>query len=202
MNVRLNHVMHFTAGVYYGGEMRMNNYSLRVWMNTNTYDAESHNVAFERIKYFVYNQIDSSIFVNSEHKEICQKYADAGIRVTTLPGEPVDQIIGIMLYYKLNAITENRMIILETEISSAMGDNMVYLHGDNENTNIKDRPEWWESADLTHCDWNLLDSDKVVTMHQSSVWRDLDLAWSDMPAEDNSGNVVVFADFKRPNETE
>jgi hypothetical protein len=34
-----------------------------------------------------------------------------GINVTTLPEEPVDQIIGMMLYYKLNAIMEGRMIV-------------------------------------------------------------------------------------------
>ena len=50
MNVRLKHDMSFTAGVYYNGEMRMNNYNLRLWMITNTYDASSHNISFDRVK--------------------------------------------------------------------------------------------------------------------------------------------------------
>ena len=59
MNVRLKHDMSFTAGVYYNGEMRMNNYNLRLWMITNTYDASSHNISFDRVKYFIYTEMDS-----------------------------------------------------------------------------------------------------------------------------------------------
>ena len=120
MNVRLKHDMHFTAGVYYNGEMRMNNYNLRLWMITNTYDASSHNISFDRVKYFIYTEMDSTIFINGDDEEQCQQLVDAGLNITTLPGEPVDQLVGLMLYYKLNAIAETRMTIVETELSSVM----------------------------------------------------------------------------------
>jgi hypothetical protein len=64
MNVRLKHDIHFTAGVYYNGELRMNNYSLRLWMITNTHEPSSHNISFERIKFFIYSIMESTIFIN------------------------------------------------------------------------------------------------------------------------------------------
>ena len=197
MNVRLRHEMHFTAGVYYGGQTRMNNYTLTLWMTTNCLDATDQNTAFERIKYFVYSEIDSTIFINSNHETQCQLLSAAGLDVTTMPGEPVDQLVGLMLYYKLNSITEGRMIIDETEIASTMGENMTYLHAGIEQTDIVEQPDWWQAADPIHCDPALIDTDKVVTMPQATIWRDLDLAWSQPETVSDVGNTVVFADFKK-----
>lgn len=201
MNVRLKHDIVFTAGIYYNDVLRMNNYSLRLWMITNTYDASSHNIAFDRIKHFVYSEIDSTIFINSDNQLQCQQLVDAGLKITTMPGDPVDQLVGLMLYYKLNAITESRMTIVETELSSLLGESMSYLHSENETTEDIDRPDWWSSADLVHCDSNLIDPDKVVILHQSSIWRDLDLAWPNVEGAEETGNTVVFADFKGSDDT-
>lgn len=203
MNVRLSHSMPFTAGVYYGGEMRMNHYTLTLHMITNSHDAVDHSVAFERIKYFVYNKLDSSIFINSQLKEKCQQFVSAGLSVTTLPGDPVDQLIGLMLHYKLNAIMENRIIVDETKISSLLGENMTYHHSDHETTDIGVIPDWWLTADPIHSDFILLEADKIVAMRDNTVWRELDLMWPDAHAESEkeTGNVVVFRDFKHNNDT-
>ena len=201
MNVRLRHNMNFTAGVYYGGEMRMNHYTLTLNMLTNSTEAVNHNVAFERIKYFVYNKLDSSIFINITHEDVCQTYINAGLAVTTLPGDPVDQLIGLMLYYKLNAIMEDRIIVEETGISSMLGENMIYLHSDNEITDVGVVPDWWTTAEPTHNDYVLVGADKIVTMHSNTVWREMDLSWPDSQPTAETGNIVVFADFKPGNDT-
>ena len=201
MNVRLKYDMHFTAGVYYNDSLRMNNYSLRLWMTTNSENSADQNISFERLKYFIYTQIDSTIFINSDLKDQCRQFVNAGLDITTMPGDPVDQLIGIMLYYKLNAITEDRMIIVETELASTIGENMTYIHSDYENTIGYTQPDWWNSSDLTHSDVIAVESENVVAISQNTAWRDLDLAWADEPVDDDSGNIVVFADFKQPNET-
>ena len=201
MNVRLKHDMNFTAGIYYKGTLRMNNYSLRLWMLTNSLDPSDQNISFERIKYFIYSEIDSTIFINSEYLEPCQEFIRLGLNLTTMPGEPVDQLIGIMLYYKLNAIAEDRMVIIETELSSIFGENMTYLHSEHETIDDIIKPDWWTNADLVHCEVALMNSDKVVAMHQASAWRDVELAWPDTE-DTETGNTVVFADFKRSDDTE
>jgi hypothetical protein len=200
MNVRLKYDAHIISGVFYDGMTRMNNYSVRVWMTTNTSDPNSHNTAFERIKFFLFDQLDSTVFINSQNHEQCQRLINAGLKVTTLPGEPVDQLIGIMLYYKLNAITEERMIIDEVEISSILGDSMTYLHSALENTDIINKPDWWQNPDPVHCDTELTKNSKVVSITNSNTWRELDLLWGDSDPVVGPGETVVFADFKRTDE--
>lgn len=201
MNVRLKYDMHFTAGVYHEAGLTMNNYNLRLWMTTNSEDTVDQTVSFERIKYFIYSQIDNTIFVNGNDNDQCLLFTKAGLNITTTPGEPVDQLIGLMLYYKLNAITEDRMIIVETELSSTYGGNMTYLHSEFENTSGYEQPDWWTSPDLTHSDFVPMDSEKVLSIPQATVWRNLELDWPDQPVSDDTGNIVVFADFKQPDES-
>lgn len=201
MNVRLKYDLHFNAGVYYNGNTILNNYSLRLWMITNSDVAEDQNTAFERMKYFVYNHVDNTMFIDRDEQEQCEKFLHAGLSITTMPGDPVDQLIGIMLYHKLNAIMEQRMNIVETELSSSHGQAMTYLHSEGENTLGVELPSWWLSADLAHSDFVLTESEKIVSMQSTTAWRDLDLAWEDLPASADHGNIVVFADFKPNNET-
>lgn len=201
MNVRLKYDLHFNAGVYYNGNTILNNYSLRLWMITNSDLAEDQNTAFERMKYFVYNHVDNTMFIDRDEQEQCEKFLHAGLSITTMPGDPVDQLIGIMLYHKLNAIMEQRMNIVETELSSSHGQAMTYLHSEGENTLGVELPSWWLSADLSHSDFVLTESEKIVSMQSTTAWRDLDLAWEDLPASADHGNIVVFADFKPNNET-
>ena len=200
MNVRLQKTLHFTAGVWYDNSLQMNNYVARIHLYTNTTDPVSQNTAFERLKYFVYYELDSSILLDLALSEPCSQFVSAGLKITTMPGAPVDQLVGIMLYYKLNAIMEQRLIITDVEISSSMGENLTYLHDEDENTDDIAKPKWWTNPDLSHFDLDLALSGKVVAINRVRTWRELELDW---PTEANvdTGNIVVFADFKR-NDTE
>ena len=200
MNVRLKYDLPFTAGIHHNGSFYMNNYTLRVLMATVSEDPDDQTTAFERLKYFICTCMESTVFIDVDETEQCDRYVQAGLRITTMPGEPVDQLIGIMLYHKLNAVMENRMIVFETELSSAMGEYMVYLHSEEENTVGYIQPEWWTTADLIHSNHALANSDNVVSIPQATDWRDLDLAWSDLAPPTDHGNIVVFADFKPNNE--
>ena len=198
MNVRLNYPFSFTAGIVYQGALRMNTYSARVWMTTATEESQDHNVAYERMRYLVENIIDSSIFVEHTDIDRCRALAAAGVNVITLPAEPVDQIIGLMLYCKLNAVMQDRIIIHDIEISSSLGEGMVYLHNDEENIGPFADDGWWNEPDTSCCHQSLLRVDNVMMMPASPNWRDLALVWkddADQPEE--TGNTIVFADFNR-----
>lgn len=197
MNVRLEYTMPFTAGVYWDGQMLMNRYTIKLYMVTNSSDADVQNTAYERLKYFVYSEMANTIFVNRQHEDQCRLLIAAGLKITTLPAEPVDQLIGIMLYSKLNAIMEDHIIINEIEISSELGEHMCYLHAADENLGPFSVPGWWHDADLIHCDSNLVDSDKIVAMHRAGAWRELDLAWPEQDHDTGNNNTVVFANFNQ-----
>jgi hypothetical protein len=200
MNARLEYTIPFTAGVHWDDHMIMNNYVARLYMITNSVDNVSQNVAFERIKYFIYSELNSTIFVSREHEDVCKKLIAAGLKITTLPGEPVDQIIGIMLYCKLNAVMENFMVINEIELSSDLGENMVHLHAADESQGPFEDAGWWHDSDLIHCDADLISNDKVVAIHRAGAWRELNLAWPDTESDEATDNTVVFAEFQN-NET-
>lgn len=195
MNVRLKYYMEFTAGCCYDNDISMANYQMNLHMLTVSQRTEDHNVALERIKYFVYKQLESSIFINVEDKDRCRLLSDAGLRLTTLPTEPFDQIVGLMLYSKLNAIMEGRMLVTELEFSSDIGSNVVYLHNEEESAGPFKHDGWWSESDLRH-HHGMIDNTKIMSMNRDSTWRDLDLGWAKSD-DDNTGNTIVFADFNR-----
>lgn len=199
MNVRIAQLLTFNAGSWYNDSLEMNEYTVKLWMITNTYDDKEQNIAIQRIKHFMFNQIESTIFVDSFEKTRCRDFIRAGLNVTSMPNDPADQLIGIMLFHKLNAIMEDRIKIVEIEISAGGG--VVYLHGENETSDNLILPDWWSTADLTHCDLELTESEKVLSIPQNNAWRELDLAWQDQPTENSTGNIVVFADFKHLDDT-
>lgn len=197
MNVRLNYSFNFTAGVYFDKTLHMNNYHVKLWMLTNTADAESHNIAFERIRYFTSYVLESAIFVNSEYSEIINKLDDPGIKLMTMPEDPVDQVIGIMLFSKFGAIMEDRIILEELEISSELGANMVYLHGSQESKGRLEQPGWWNDPGIAHSNRAAAHTDKIMNLKHSGTWRDVELHWPEEDKNKDTGNTIVFADFGR-----
>lgn len=197
MNVRLHCPIEFTAGIYFDGMLRMNRYNIRLWMMTTTTDSESHNVAFDRMKFFIGESLDSGVFINGSNTEQCKLLANAGVKIITLPDEPVDQLIGIMLYCKLNAICEDRMIIGEVEISSELGGSVTYMHGDEESIGPYDQKGWWHDSSLLYYNSKITETENIVSIGSVASWRDLDLHWpedNDID-ETNTGNTIVFGNF-------
>lgn len=196
MNVRLKYSTVFTSGIYYGNQLIMNTYRASFNMLTGDCNGEDHNVALERLKFFIHNQIASGIFINQTNKKICQDLFGAGIKVITLPEEPVDQVIGIMLHSKLNAIMEDRLLITDVELASELGDNIWYVHSDDENQGPMDQAGWWQESDTSYCDLNLMIDQKIINLQPKQSWDDLDLNWSEQKtvAQDNK---LVFADFSK-----
>ena len=200
MNVRIAQLLCFNAGSWYDNELEMNQYTVKLWMITQSESPLEQNIAFCRAKHFIHNKLESTIFIDSEDSK-CEAFVQTGLNITTLPGDPADQLIGIMLFHKLNAIMEGRIAVVEVEISA--GDAVVYLHGENETSESLPIPDWWTSADPIHSDYSPPDSDKVLSIPQVTTWRELDLGWQEDEEQDDTptGNIVVFADFKQTDDT-
>ena len=194
MNVRIAQLLSFNAGAWYDDALEMNQYTAKLWMITQSENTLEQTIAFSRMKHFVYTQLDSTIFVDSTNAK-AKEFMQGGLDITTMPGDPADQLIGIMLFHKLNAVMEGRIAVLEVEISA--GDAVVYLHGENETSESLEQPAWWHSADLDHSDIST-DPDNVVSLHPLATWRDVGLEWpTESPdADNNTGNIVAFADLK------
>lgn len=203
MNVRLRYNITFPAGAWFDGELMMTNYTLALNLLTLTMDPQDQNIALERIKYFLLNELHSTIFINQTEDERAEIFTDIGLNVTTLPEEPVDQVVGIMLFYKLNAIMEGRMKITELVMSSEAGDCVEYFHSENEHTDLFPSQGWWHEPTLKHSNVVLEDDDteNVIELRSEDQWKEQELSWAQEEVTQDLGQVV-FANFTQsPNET-
>jgi hypothetical protein len=184
------------AGIYYDDRLQLNSYSVNLGLLTKTTDAASTNIAMDRLKYFVHGELANTVFVNQDSKERAEMMQIMGINVTTLPEEPVDQIVGMMLYYKLNAIMEGRMTVTRLDLSSILGDSVWYQHDEDDAWGPFREDGWWHAPTVQHD--SILESvtaDNVVRVIPNA-WHELGLIWPEEETEPTA-NTVVFANFTK-----
>lgn len=194
-NVSLKRRFKFATGLVYENYFQVNNYEVLLTMLTISDDHEEQNVAYERMKYWINHILNDSVMI-SETSEKLDAYRATGQRLLILPEEPVDQLVGIMLYLKLNVIMENRMVISEVELSSEVGENMIYSHRVSENVGPFQNAGWWIDPRPVWADAHKKKSkSKVIELDRMPEWGDLDLDWHKNESQEN--NTVVFADFNK-----
>ena len=196
MNVRLEYDMHWRAGIWFENCLQINSYDIELAIITNTANADDHVISLNRLNHFIYNEMANTVYIHQDDTAQIQALTGAGIKVTTLPEQPIDQIIGIALYSKLNAILQERMFVTGVTIQSDLGDNVRYLHSDRESVGPLSQEGWWYDASPVHSDFKSSASRKqVVKLNRTMTWQDLEMEWSDVEPVENTGNTVVFAKF-------
>jgi len=195
MNVRLQYDIEFLAGIYYDDCLQMNSYNASISLTTVTKDGDSTNVALERLKTFVFEQLANTVFINQNNMERAEFLQMIGINVTTLPEEPFDQIIGMMLYYKLNAVMEGRMIITGLDISSCLGDGVWYQHDEDDSPGPFAENGWWHQSSTKHDTIESQTTADNVVKVISTGWHEMGLDWPEQNAP--GSNTVVYANFPR-----
>jgi len=196
MNVRLQYDLDFLAGVYYEDRLQMNRYTVSLNLLTKTKDSASTNIALDRAKAFVHEALESTVFINQANVERAEFMQMMGIRVTTLPQEPVDQIVGMMLYYKLNSVMEDRMTVTGLDIASSLGDNVWYQHDEDDLSGPFAEDGWWYRASMQHESIERDPEQGNIVKVMSTGWYELDLEWPENITL-ASDNTVVFANFPR-----
>ena len=200
MNVNLKRRFQFATGLVYQEEFQVNSYDVMLSMLTVSTDHDEQNIAYERMKYWVNRVLYDSVLI-SETSERLSAYQSTGQRLVILPEEPVDQLVGMMLYLKLNAVMENRMVVTGVELSSEVGENMIYSHAVSENLGPLQFDGWWSDARPV---WN--DAKKrpsgsnIIELDRMPEWGDLELDWHKDQVQEK--NTVVFADFNNSNKHE
>lgn len=196
MNVRLHYDIEFMAGIYYEGCLQMNSYSVGLELLTQTPDALSTNIAMERLKAFVYGELANAVFVGPADAEKADMLNILGVNAVLLPDEPVDQIIGIMLYCKLNAVMEHRMVLTSTDTSSMLGDSVRYTHDEEDALGPFAQEGWWHRPSRFHNSVETEPAAEKVVKVESSGWHEYNLTWPE-DRQEHTGNTVVFANFPK-----
>jgi hypothetical protein len=184
------------AGVHFGSEFYANLYDFDINFKVDTESIEEQNIALERIKYFLEGCLQNSILVRDSETETINKLLDADLRVCTLPEEPYDQIIGIMLLNKLNAIAEGRLVATDISITSRLSDGVTCFHDMDENMGPFMSNGWWHdnSPSLTDAKPK---GKKVIKLKKNSFeWGELDLNWVS-EEEEPTDSEIVFVNFDK-----
>ena len=90
MNIRLQYDLEFLGGIYYDNALRLNSYSINLQILTRTADPVELNIAWERLKAFVYGELDNTVFINQTLEDQAELLAMMGVNITTLPEDPVE----------------------------------------------------------------------------------------------------------------
>jgi hypothetical protein len=194
MNVRIQYDVEFLGAAYIDQGLQINNYTASMSLITGTSDKIELNVAMERLKCFVYGILSNTVFMHQVQADQAELLTLMGMNITTLPQEPVDQIIGMMLYCKLNAIMEGRLTVTSVDITSTASDGVWYLHNEEESVGLFNQPGWWNHSGTLNHNIEFDDENNKIVKVPSDSWSDYDLSWPD-DKDPPTGNIVVYANF-------
>lgn len=167
------------AAVHFNGKYMVNLYEMSASMTINTLDAPDQNTAVERITHFMGSVIEDCIFVCETEKEAIDKYTKAGMRVCTIPEEPYDQIVGLILINKCNAIMENRIVMTDVTLGSKLS-NLIRFELSNETAEAEfNGDHWWNIPTTCITSKKKKEKDKIVNLfdHKCDDWVELELTW-------------------------
>jgi hypothetical protein len=193
MNVRIQYDVEFLGSTYSEDGLSLNKYTASMSLVTGTTDKVQLNVAMERLKCFVYAILKDAVFINQARREHATLLRMMGVNITTLPEEPVDQIIGMMLYCKLNAIMEGRLIVTGVDITSEQSDGVWYMHDEDESIGPFSQSGWWDHPGTLNHNVEFEDENEKIVKVPVESWSDYELNWPD--ANGAPGNIVVYANF-------
>jgi hypothetical protein len=93
-----------------------------------------------------------------------------------MPENPFDQIVGMVLFCKLNSIFEETLLIEELKISSRVGGEIVYNIDMDDNfisfiAGDAESAPWWMHSNL------LTTSVETEGDEEGTTWEDLSLSW-------------------------
>jgi len=178
-NVRLGIGPQFFAATHLLGKLVMSSYHTNIQLVTVTDDHVDQNIAIERIRYVINEQFADSVLIDETEKEAIKLYENAGIKVIQFPTEPVDQIIGLALYSKIESIVEEKVVLTDLDISSS-GTTVSYLHGEDENIGpFGEQDGWWNSVEPECQKPKKPRGKKIVSLPTTATWKTLGMEWEE-----------------------
>lgn len=177
MNVKLRFDLNFRAGNWYDNEFLVNSYSVKLQLITQSEDPNDHPVCIGRIRT-VFELLENTVFVDQHHRDKIRELTDCGIHVVAFPQEPIDQIVGVVMFEKINAVLEGRMRVTDLDLNSDCGGNIWFLHNDHET--VKEIPDsgWWSEPGPSCNNYHSANQGKkVVKLKKTINWKLFDLDW-------------------------
>jgi hypothetical protein len=193
MSTKIQPDFTFQAGVHYENRLLMNVYNMSLIIYVEVNCPKEQHIAMERIKYFLSEHVENTVFVDEKEKKAIDRYIDANIKVCTLPNEPYDQVVMQALLLKFNSITEGRFVIAEVILSSKMSDDVKFF-GDIEEIDeeFAKSEGWWFDSSTSMSTLNRINKkEKIVKLHtHSKDWSEC-LQW-ELKTEKCDAAEIIF----------
>jgi hypothetical protein len=189
--IRLEKLLTWSSCITYDEGHVINEYIATICFHNEVEDESQQRIAYNRMKWWIYDVMQGCVLIHEEDP-LLEEYRSTRQRVLALPNDPVDHLVAMMLYLKLNAIMEQKLIIDEIRLSSEQGDHVCYLHSNDVDEIVFDTQGWWiDSGPVWQNRSDLGRDDNVVALDRPTSWDDIGLAW-DQPQHQSQ---VVYADF-------
>lgn len=140
-----------------------NYYSIKISIEPNAQIQNNIAIGFRKIKYFIENNLQNSVFINKNHPSVeMLKQFDTG--AVYFPTEPYDFFVGSILYTKFVSITKKYFDINHITLDSLIGDNIQYSIHNSEDCGLDLTGEHW---------WNM---DNINTGSDEQIlWEELNI---------------------------
>jgi len=191
MNVHLRQNFILPAAVYADDHLIITNYNINVELVTVDNNISDLDIASKRIDCFLYEELADAVFADQSDVERNTILAMLGMNLVTIPGPPVDQLIGIMLSCKLNAITEGRVDVVETAVSSDRSNGLWFVHKYSQTVGPFEELGWWYNSGVLHNNIVFDDSEDNVVKVSVNPWLEYNLAWSSNTTVKTEAKIIV-----------
>ena len=195
MGTRISKHFDFLSAVYFEGQFLINNFDISLTLLVETDSIHEQNIAMERIKYFINDRLENCVFVQDTETRIIEKYQAAGLKVCTLPEEPYDQIITILLLQKLNAICEGKLIVTSIDLESILSDGVGFMYDIDDMQNLHHfKNGWWTENSNSISTKVLGKKEKIVRLVKNNDWVSLGLDWTN---KENCSEIIFAPDLEK-----
>jgi hypothetical protein len=180
-NSRIQKSFTFQTAIHFNGKFMVNLYEMDAIMEIYTEDAREQNIAVERITHFLGSSVEDCLFISIAEKDAINKYSAAGIKVCVIPEEPYDQIIGLVLMNKCNAIMEEKIVMSEILIGSKLS-NLIKFELTHEMGKVEYPGKHWYNDPTLRMTDKFTKKDKIVNLvdYKCEDWEELDLTWKEL----------------------
>jgi len=176
----------FITGVYYFDELLMHQYSLSCFMLPTARSSFDTTIALARVDFLI-EQMKNSIWVHQEETDIITNLSSCNIPVIVMPCVPDPEVINVALYYKIDAITEDKIELFETELICNTASNIKYLFSDEDYQDIFNEHGWWHKSHPRFDN----QYQELPEIHNLVTWNDFGLIWEDNQNFNKSENNII-----------
>lgn len=196
MNVEMEKIFSFSALVLDADHAAwINTWDIRIHMRA-LGDNRDHNTAYSRMKFWFTDIMQDSMLLSNDHEQL-SAWRHTGMRTIEFPTKPVDQVIGLMLMSKLNAMAEGRLEVSQVSVTSLADDLVTYFCDHGDHLHWFEEEGWWRDSSPNHAMTlrRNRSSGKVIAMSRANDWKNHDLDWGTVPT--NTNNISVLASRNR-----